>query len=138
MKIEFIPNVNGHGEHVIRIFHFDQKEAVLLKQVFEKIIEEGRTIPLDEFEFIEHVNCNLSLRIGGYDEGIITKDDHNFFLKMCVAGYQSMIKTMEPFCNKESRGYVWLYDLDNPIDLLFSAGYALPDYEDFEDKFDLD
>ena len=36
-----------------------------------------------------------------------------------------MIELIEPFCKKESKGYQYLYDIDNPIDLMFcpSATY---------------
>ncbi len=133
MKIEFLPNVNGHREHVIRMYDFDMKQAILLRDTIKELITEGASINLLDREFIEYVNCGLSLRVAGYDQGLLTDDDHNFFLKMSVSGYESIIKKLEPFCSKESRSYTWLYDLDNPIDLLLSAGEFVPVLEEDED-----
>lgn len=36
-----------------------------------------------------------------------------------------MLKRIEPFCLKESDAFQYLYDLDNPIDFIFSAGKEL-------------
>ncbi len=133
MKIEFLPNVS-RGEHVLRLFDFDRVQAQQLSEVIREVITEGRTINLAEREFIQPVNCDLSLRIAGYDQGILTDDDHHFYCKMSISGYESILKLLEPFCNKESRSYTWLYDLDNPIDFLLSAGEFVPVLDDEEDN----
>lgn len=130
MKIEFLPNVNGHKEHVIRIFDFDMAQATLFYNTIQELITEGASIHLADLDFIEPVNCNLSLRVAGYDQGILSDDDHHFFCKMSVAGYEGMMKIIEPYCHKQSRSFSWLYDLDTPIDLLFSAGEFVPVLED--------
>jgi hypothetical protein len=31
-----------------------------------------------------------------------------------------MISLLDPFCIKDRKGYQYLYDIDNPIDFLFS------------------
>jgi hypothetical protein len=31
-----------------------------------------------------------------------------------------MVALLDPFCNKETKGYQWLYDIDSDIDFLFS------------------
>lgn len=133
MKIEFLPNAHRPKEHILRIFDFDMKQARLFSDAIKLVIGEGRTVHLAEFDFIQLVNCNLSLRISGMDIGVITDDDHNFYCKMSVSGYEAMLKLIEPFCQKESRSYAWMYDLDNPIDLLLSAGEHVPYTEEEED-----
>jgi hypothetical protein len=37
-----------------------------------------------------------------------------------MAGFQKMVQLLEPFCIKETRSYKYLYDIDNPTDLLFA------------------
>ena len=54
------------------------------------------------------------------DEGIITKDNETFFCVLTLSGFKNMLKLLEPFCKKESRSFQYLYDIDNPTDLLFS------------------
>ena len=51
-----------------------------------------------------------------------------------------MIELIEPFCKKESRGYQYLYDIDNPTDLMFcpSATYDEDDDEVLENEEFLD
>ncbi|WP_299671209.1 hypothetical protein [uncultured Polaribacter sp.] len=39
---------------------------------------------------------------------------------LTLEGFTNMTKLLEPFCQKESKGYQYLYDIDNPTDLLFS------------------
>jgi hypothetical protein len=53
------------------------------------------------------------------DEGILTKDNQTFFCILTIDGFKKMIKLIAPFCKKESKGYQYLYEIDNPIDLLF-------------------
>lgn len=132
MKIEFLKDVKGRGEHVMRIYDFDMREACLFRDAITEVITEGRTVHLDQLEFITTVNCFMSLRISGQDLGILTDDDHNFYCKMSVSGYERMLKLIEPFCKREATTYTWLYDLDTPIELLFSAGEFIlhPDDDD--------
>ncbi|WP_302850212.1 hypothetical protein [Polaribacter cellanae] len=40
-----------------------------------------------------------------------------------MESYIEMLRLLEPFCKKESKGYQYLYDVDTPTDLLF-APYA--------------
>jgi hypothetical protein len=82
----------------------------------------AKFINLTDYEFIEPVNCELTLRISETDEGIITDDYQHFFCDLTLEGYAEIIKMIEPFCIKETDAYRILYDLDNPIDFIFSAG----------------
>lgn len=49
-----------------------------------------------------------------------TKDKVNFECALTISLYREMIQLIEPFEQGEVGGYQWLYDLDCPIDLLFS------------------
>jgi hypothetical protein len=55
------------------------------------------------------------------DKGITTSDDKNFVCDLTIKKYKEVVFLMEPF-DKETDGYQWLYDLDTPIDFLFSPG----------------
>ncbi|MES2630310.1 MAG: hypothetical protein V4616_15230 [Bacteroidota bacterium] len=122
MKIEFLRDIKGRGEHVMRIYDFDKSQAQLFRDDIREVITEGRTVHLSDKEYITCVNCFFSLRISGQDVGILTDDDHHFFLKMSIAGYEDILQKIEPFCQRDAKTYIWLYDLDNPVELLFSAG----------------
>jgi hypothetical protein len=47
-----------------------------------------------------------------------------------------MIELLEPFCKKETQGFEYLYDVDNPTDLLF-APTATAFEEDEDEEIDL-
>jgi hypothetical protein len=83
---------------------------------------ENAFINLSDYEFIEPVNCELILRVSETDDGITTEDNKLFFCDLTREAYAEMIKLIEPFCIRETDAYRILYDLDNPIDFIFSAG----------------
>lgn len=122
MKLDFLEDINEFGDHTVRLSDFDKAQAVQFKQVLETLVKTGREVDLNEQDFIEAVNCGLTLRVSDTDEGIITEEYALFYCDLTVDGYKKMIRLVEPFCNKESRTFQWLYELDNPIDFLFSAG----------------
>lgn len=125
MKLTFIEDVNEYGEHAIRLSDFGMQQAILFRNLISKLAYMGYgELELTDFEFIEAVNCRLSLCVNDTDEGIITEDFVNFSCLLTVESYIEMMKLVEPFCIKESDAYQYLYDLDNPIDFIFSAGKA--------------
>ena len=62
------------------------------------------------------------MQIDYEDLGIEDVEGKHFYCYLKKKKKKKMIQLIEPFCNKESKGYQWLYDVDTPIDLLFSAG----------------
>jgi len=123
MKLKFLENINEYGEHAVRLNDFDKAQAKLFLQILKELTDNNKTgIELSDYEFIEPVNCNLTLRVSETDEGIMTDDNRNFFCDLTLAGYSDMIKLVEPFCLKETDAYRILYELDNPIEFIFSAG----------------
>ena len=62
------------------------------------------------------------MRVADTDEGITTEDNEYFFCDLTLDTYKEMIRLVEPFCLKETDAFQYLYDLDNPIDFIFSAG----------------
>ncbi|MBC8173334.1 MAG: hypothetical protein H7X71_05440 [Chitinophagales bacterium] len=123
MKLDYLDNINEYGESIVRLSDFDKLQAGKFRDIIQRIIlEDKNQLDLGKFDFIKPVNCSLILRLTDEDIGITTSDKKYFFCDLTISGYKNMIDLIEPFCNKESHGYQWLYEIDNPIDLLFSAG----------------
>lgn len=123
MKLKFLENINEFDEHAIRLNDFDKVQAGLFLQIIQQLSAKRKIeIELSDYEFIESVNCRLILRICETDEGIVTEDFKDFYCDLTTDGYAEMKKLIEPFCQRETDAFQYLYDLDNPIDFIFSAG----------------
>ena len=121
MKLDYIANTNEYGDNIIRLYDFDSVQATEFRDMISKLlIKKKQSFSLDAVPFIEERNCNLILRISDEDLGITTYDSKNFFCDMTKDGYEKIVSLLEPFCNKETKGYQWLYDIDSDIDFLFS------------------
>ena len=121
MEIDYIENVNGLDENVVRLYSFDMAEAIQFRDLIKDvIIDKKKRLDLSEVDFITPRNCNLLFGLFNSDEGILTKDNETFFCVLTMESYINMVTLIEPFCKKESRGYQYLYDVDCPTDLLFS------------------
>jgi hypothetical protein len=122
MKLEYIEDINGYDEHAVRLSDFDSSQANKFRDVINFIIENKNPIELTTLDFIELLNCKLTLRVAEEDLGISTTDYVIFSCNLTIGSYKNIAKLLEPFCRKESRGYQWLYDIDTPIGFLLSAG----------------
>jgi hypothetical protein len=130
MKLEFLDEISSGGQfkgvvtdQLVRLYEFDQIQANDFKKAIQQtLIENGCQLNLIEVVFIEAINCNLTLRISEIDTGINSSDNSFFFCDLTRNSYENMINLIEPFCQKDSNGYQWLYDIDTPIDFLFSPG----------------
>lgn len=121
MELDYIENVNGHEQNIVRLYNFDKSEAIKFRElIIDTIINKKKKLDLSEVDFITPRNCNLLFGLFKSDEGILTKDNQTFFCVLTLEGFTNMVNLLEPFCKKESRGYQYLYDIDNPTDLLFS------------------
>ncbi len=121
MKLDYISNYNKYGDHVVRLYDFDTVHANKFRNSIQHtVITNKQSLDLATIDFIERRNCQLVLRIAETDEGIVTADNINFFCDLTPAGYEQMVSLLEPFCKKATKGYQWLYDIDNPTDFLFS------------------
>ncbi|WP_405564416.1 hypothetical protein [Polaribacter sp. Asnod6-C07] len=120
MKLDYLENYNELNENLVRLYNFNKAEAIKFRDLLiEVVILKKQKLDLAQVDFIEPRNCNLILGLFKTDEGILTKDDYNFFCILTLQGFENMIRLIEPFCNKESRAHQYLYDIDNPTDLLF-------------------
>ena len=120
MEVDYIENYNGLDENLVRLYNFDKKEAIKFKNLLEEtVINKKQKLNLAEVDFIESQNCNLIFGLFKSDEGILTKDNQTFFCILTLEGFKKMVRLIEPFCKKETRGHQYLYDVDTPTDLLF-------------------
>lgn len=130
MKLEFLDDISDGGKftgvvtnQLIRLFDFDKTEAEKLSQAIQQtIIERKEILHLSNLEFIEPVNCNLTLRLADAGNGITTTDKSNFICDLTLHQYENMVNLLQPFSLKDSNGYQWLYDVVTPIAFLFSPG----------------
>ena len=123
MELDYIHNINNSGEHMIRLYNFDMSQAIQFrKNIQDTILINKKNLCLNDLDFIVARNCELTLRIADDDIGIISEDTILFFCDLTLEGFQEMVALLEPFCLKETKGYQWLYDIDNEIDFLFSPG----------------
>ncbi|MGB0403876.1 MAG: hypothetical protein ACPGEG_07240 [Salibacteraceae bacterium] len=121
MELDFIKDVNEFNENVVRLYNFDKSESIKFRDLIkENIVLKGQKLDLSTIEFIEPRNCNLILGLYKDDEGMLTNDFKTFYCAMTLEGFIEMLKTLEPFCQKETKGHAYLYDIDNPTDFLFS------------------
>lgn len=121
MRLDFIPNVNEHGESVVRLFQFKKEDCIKLCEVIkEKLIEDGKSIDVDTLDFVEPRNCGLTLRLSFDDEGITQEDKVTFYCDLTEETYEKILQKLAPFCLKNLRTHEYLYDLDTPIDFLVS------------------
>lgn len=128
MELDYIENVNGLDENVVRLYNFKKAEAVKFKTLLEDIvITKKQKLDLSQIDFITPRNCNLIFGLFKSDEGILTKDNQTFFCVLTLDGFTNMIKLLEPFCIKDTRSHQYLYDIDNPTDLLFCPSATLVD-----------
>jgi hypothetical protein len=121
MELDYIDNLNTHGDNVVRLYNFDKSEAIKFRELIQQIIIQNKCrLDLSKVEFIERRNCNLILGLFTDDEGILSPDNENFFCILTLESYENMLKLIEPFCKKESKAHQYLYDVDSQTDFLFA------------------
>jgi|TARA_B110000879_G_scaffold72872_1_gene101852 hypothetical protein len=121
MELDYIENVNEFGENVVRLYNFDKYQAIKFRELIkDQLVTRKQKLDLSEVDFIENRNCNLILGLFETDEGIISDDNKTFYCALTLDSYKIMLELLEPFCKKETKGYKYLYEIDNPTDFLFS------------------
>jgi len=121
MQLDFIDNLNEYGDNVVRLYNFDMSEAIKFRDALSDFLSSGSPIlDLSTLDFIKERNCKLSLAIADEDLGIVTRDKTVFYCAMTQKGFKGILELIEPFCEKETKGYKMLYDIDSLTDFLFS------------------
>ncbi len=121
MELDYNENINEFGENVVRLYNFNKSEALKFRALIQEVvINQKQKLDLSTIDFIEPRNCNLILGAFRVDEGILTEDNKTFYCVLTLKSYENMLSLLEPFCKKETIGYQYLYEIDNPTDFLFS------------------
>ena len=121
MELDFIDNINEFGENVVRLYNFDKYQAIKFRDLIkDTIVKRKQKLVLSQVDFIEIRNCNLILGLFKTDEGILSVDHKTFYCALTLEGYNNLLNLIEPFCEKDTKGYQYLYDIDNPTDFLFA------------------
>lgn len=130
MKLEYLDDISDGGKYsgvvtdqLVRLYDFDDIQAKMFYEAIQqKIVGHKKDLDLKELDFIEKLNCNLTLRLADKDLGITTEDKKYFFCDLTETAYQIMLNLLESFYGKETSDYQWLYDLNTDIEFLFSPG----------------
>ena len=130
MKLEYLDDISDGGKYtgvetdkLVRLYDFDDIQAQkFYDAIQQEILGHNKDLDMKELDFIEKLNCNLTLRLADKDLGITTVDKKNFFCDLTETAYQNMLNLLEPFFGKETSGYQWLYDLNTDVEFLFSPG----------------
>lgn len=128
MKLEWINDIYEESEmegmefeEIVRFFDFTMQEADLLSKAIQYfVLEKKENLDVTRLTFVEALNCNLIFVLASEDIGIEYIEKTGFVCGLTVSGYEKMLKLMEPFTKRDLKSYQWLYDLDTPVDLLFS------------------
>ena len=130
MKLEFLNDISEGEKYswadpnqLIRLYDFDRFEACQFqKLILKTIVRHGEKLNLPTLDFIESLNCSLTFQLAERDEGILMVEPTIFICDLTYATYNEIILLIEPFYKEDAPRYQWLYNLDAPIDLLFSRG----------------
>jgi len=107
----------------MRLYEFDKAQAIQFRDALQQtILQQKQSLDVNALPFVQARNCNLLLQLSDEDEGIIQVAKFDFNCKLTYHSYEKMIAILAPFCLKETKGYQWLYDVDNLTDFLFSPG----------------
>ena len=132
MKLEFLANrIDGVGyhpdfsEHLLVLSDFTVEEACKFRDaLIRELLPAQKPLDLSGQYYIELVNCNLLIRLSDEDEGIRTRDQQLLYCDLTPDTYKHMLEVLQPFCEKEKRGYSFLSE-EGDIDFLLSPGKAL-------------
>lgn len=129
MKLEYLDNISDNGkykdvvsENLIRLYDFGQKETTqLVTLIYQRLILDKQSLDLTTADFIQPINCHVTLQLSSTDEGVIKTDKENIFI--CKLTEQTYITAIEYMKAAADSGYNWLCDTSSDdIDFLYSAG----------------
>ena len=121
MELDYIENTNELGESIVRLYNFNDVEALKFKDLIkDNIVTKHQKLDLSQIDFITNRNCNLILGLFKTDEGIISNDNKTFYCALTLETYYVMLNTLELFIKNGTKKHEYLYDIDNPIEFLFS------------------
>lgn len=129
MKLEYLDDISNGGkykdvvsENLIRLYDFGLKETTqLVNLIYRRLILDKQTLDLTTADFIQPINCNVTLQLSSSDEGVIKTDKENLFI--CKLTEQTYITAIDYMKAAADSGCNWLCDTSSDdIDFLYSAG----------------
>ena len=129
MKLEYLDDISEEGkykdvvsENLIRLYDFGQKETTqLVNLIYQRLILDKQSLDLTTVDFIQPINCHVTLRLSSSDEGVIKTVIADVFI--CKLTEQTYIRAIEYLKAATDNGYNWLCDTStDEIDFLYSAG----------------
>jgi len=129
MKLEYLDDISEEGkykdvvsENLIRLYDFGQKETTqLVNLIYQRLILDKQSLDLTTVDFIQPINCHVTLQLSSSDEGVIKADKAGIFI--CKLTEQTYITVIEHMKAATNNGYNWLCDTStDDIDFLYSAG----------------
>ena len=60
MQLDFIDNLNEHGENLVRLYDFGMAEAIKFQNALKEFVAgDDETLDISTLDFIEERNCKL-------------------------------------------------------------------------------
>jgi len=129
MKLEYLDDLSYSGKYkdvvsdnLIRLYDFRQNEtADLVDLIYQRLIVDKQSLDLTTVDFIQSINCRVTLQLSSSDEGVIKTDKPDFFI--CKLTQQTYITAIDYMKAAAESGYNWLCDTSkDDIDFLYSSG----------------
>jgi hypothetical protein len=129
MKLEYLDDISEGGkfkdivsENLIRLYDFGEKETTqLVNLIYQRLILDKQSIDLSTVDFIQPINCRVSLQLSSSDKGVIKTDKADIFV--CKLTEQTYISAIEYMKAATDHGYNWLCNTSaDDIDFFYSAG----------------
>lgn len=130
MKLEFLDDITGGGRYpladpkeLLRLYDFDDFELMTIRHLIKRsLIDRDGQIIISNLDFVNAMNCTLTLGVASEDAGIILTGNNgrDFYGEFCRETYINMVGIIDHLGD----GYNWLYDprTENEIDFLISGG----------------
>lgn len=127
MKLEYLPDLNAGGKfknvcpnRLIRLYDFNCQEAKWMYKLMDDLVyRKVAKVELHECNFIEPVNCQLTLVVDSKDSGLEQMRLKEFVGGFSLESYKTMMNLIKPFTKEDINGFQWL-DEYVPIYFLFS------------------
>lgn len=123
MKISVIKeyNLDYLDDQIVCLTNFDKKDLIGLKKSFLDVCR-SKTIILSEQHFIEGSDCKLILDLSIENRGLIELAMNVYNCLLTKNEYIEIVKRIDLFVENgyDQKTYLWLYDINNPIDFLLS------------------
>ena len=120
MKLEYLSEGSPDCP-LIRLYSFKLPEVFRLKQCVDELSTgKSRETALHKEPGIEPiVGCEVYLKLGKRDQGIVQIAPMHFECVLSNEGWIDVSCLLEPFCQADTDGFQWLVD-KGPISLLIS------------------